>query len=442
MSTERITPFKDQLKVKLKEVQDGETEEVFHCDEEAHFLKPELGYGYNPLSLGQRISAEQMVGTYEIVRKLGFGGHSTVWLAKYSPLLSDSTTKTRFMAIKVLTVNFTTGCIYGQVFEIDSMQRITRANPKHPGYEHCLAMRDGFVSMSYHGPHLTIATDVLGSDTMNLQLRQPNSTFSVHVTKRIIKQILLALDYLHRDCGLVHRDLKPQNVMVCMNASDATIAKYLDENPATLYEPRYEPDLSPDPIITVRSQPLPDFGLDPSLDNIIVKLADYGENLPRIAIPLDKIVPGELCQPVMLRAPEVILGHTWSTPIDIWSVGCIVFEYLTGAPMFRLYESPSVSVTDSHLQRITEHVGPFPPSFLARCSRRGEYFDEHGELLRVKNERLIPQPIEDCLATYKHVDKNIITPAAAFIRRCLTIDPAARPSASDLLQDQWLRDVE
>ncbi|GLB44360.1 putative protein kinase domain containing protein [Lyophyllum shimeji] len=144
----------------------------------------------------------------------------------------------------------------------------------------------------------------------------------------------------------------------------------------------------------------------------------------------------------MLRAPEVILGHAWSTPIDIWSVGCIVFEHLTGAPMFRLYESPSVSVTDSHLQRIIEHVGGFSPSFLARCSWRGEYFDEQGELLRVKNEWLSPQPIEDCLALYKHVDKNAITPAAAFIRRCLTIDPSARPSASDLLQDQWLRDIE
>jgi len=72
-------------------------------------------------------------------------------------------------------------------------------------------------------------------------------------------------------------DVKPQNIMVSTNVSDATIAGYLDKNPAVLYEPRIEPDLSADPIITVKSQPLPDFGLDPTLIGLVVKLADYGE---------------------------------------------------------------------------------------------------------------------------------------------------------------------
>ena len=50
--------------------------------------------------------------------------------------------------------------------------------------------------------------------------------------------------------------------MVSTNVSDATIAEYLDKNSAVLYEARIEPSLSADPIITVKSQPLPDFGLD------------------------------------------------------------------------------------------------------------------------------------------------------------------------------------
>jgi serine/threonine-protein kinase SRPK3 len=129
-----------------------------------------------------------------------------------------------------------------------------------------------------------------------------------------------------------------------------------------------------------------------------------------------------------------------------------VFEQLTSATLFELYEP------DFHLQRIVEQIGDFPLSFLAGCRRRDQYFNEQGEdfftnipcmrkdlkifagkLLRVK--KLYPRSIEDCIAHYKRVDDNDIAPAATFIRRCLTIDPSARPSASELLQDEWLSDV-
>lgn len=35
-----------------------------------------------------------------------------------------------------------------------------------------------------------------------------------HIVKRIAKQVLEGLDYLHRECGIVHTDLKPENVLV------------------------------------------------------------------------------------------------------------------------------------------------------------------------------------------------------------------------------------
>ena len=60
-----------------------------------------------------------------------------------------------------------------------------------------------------------------------------------------------------------------------------------------------------------------------------------------------------------------------------------------------------------------------------------------GSLLRVK--QLVPLSIDEWLLAYRLMDENDIAPAAAFIRRCLTIDPAARPSALTLLDDEWLR---
>jgi serine/threonine-protein kinase SRPK3 len=117
---------------------------------------------------------------------------------------SNSTTEKHFLAVKVLTVNITAGIAYDKYWELSSARRITNANLNHPGYQHCLTLLDSFVCQSYHGPHISLVFDVLGSDMLSLQRTQPGRVFSLQITKRIIKQVLLALDYLHQHCGLVH----------------------------------------------------------------------------------------------------------------------------------------------------------------------------------------------------------------------------------------------
>lgn len=336
---------------------------------------------------------------------------------------------------RVLTVNATVGVLDGLLVEANSLRTIKSANPNHPGYRHCLHLYDATYDTSYHGPHICLVTNVLGANVNSLRRSQPNGqgVIRVAVTKRIIKQTLLALDYLHSQCNLVHTDLKPDNTLIYIDHEDAAVTRFLEETPSATYEPRIEPDLSPSPIITVKSQPLPNFGLREDASNLNICLIDYGHATPAQEHILKQV------QPTLLRAPEVILGHPWSTPVDIWSLGCLVFEYLTGVVLFKLWDSSFMSLEDVHLQRILEHIGPFPSSFLQACQRRPDFFDEQGSLLRVHN--LFPQAIEICLRAYKVMDEKEIAPAAIFIRKCLTIDPRIRPTASELLDDKWLKDV-
>ena len=109
-----------------------------------------------------------------------------------------------YVAVKILSPH-ATGCIVGSLSaEYDVFRRIESANPHHPGFLHCLAIQRCFTLYSPAGGHICFATDVLGPNMMSLRSSQPNQTFPVSVAKRIIKQILLSVDYLHRECGYVH----------------------------------------------------------------------------------------------------------------------------------------------------------------------------------------------------------------------------------------------
>lgn len=182
--------FKDlsSISVRINDKDDGEE---FLCDEEPHMLTPEQGCGYYPITLGQQLGE----GKLEIVRKLGSAGYSSVWLAR-----------TLGNAYVAVTVSATVGVLDGYIVEANSLRTVKSTNPNHPGYKHCLHLYDATYDNSYHGPHICLVTDVLGANISSLRRLQPNGAFPVAVTKRIIKQTLLAFDYLHRECDLMHTD--------------------------------------------------------------------------------------------------------------------------------------------------------------------------------------------------------------------------------------------
>ncbi len=55
-----------------------------------------------------------------------------------------------------------------------------------------------------------MAFEVLGPNLLTMIRQYNNLGLPVPVVKRIIKQILMGLDYLHRECGIIHTDLKPE----------------------------------------------------------------------------------------------------------------------------------------------------------------------------------------------------------------------------------------
>ena len=138
-----------------------------------------------------------------------------------------------------------------------------------------------------------------------------------------------------------------------------------------------------------------------------------------------------------------------------------LFECLTGASLIQVERTPTVDPVSVHLGRIAEHIGPFPANFLDKCTKRAEYFDEAGKALRrtvvihaahecrVGVLLRVPPPLpaagslESWFGGFLQIRETMseadVKATCAFMRRCLTIDPSARATAAQLLQDEWLR---
>eukprot|EP01086_Lenisia_limosa_P006636 TRINITY_DN25616_c0_g1_i1.p1 TRINITY_DN25616_c0_g1~~TRINITY_DN25616_c0_g1_i1.p1 ORF type:complete len:416 (-),score=57.04 TRINITY_DN25616_c0_g1_i1:67-1314(-) len=81
------------------------------------------------------------------------------------------------------------------------------------------------------------------------------------------------------------------------------------------------------------------------------------------------------------RAPEVILGQDWSYPCDIWSIGCILVELVTGRPIFNTHENLE------HLHMMEKYLGPIPLEFKKKSNPvLTKYFDDKWNLKPVTSK--------------------------------------------------------
>ena len=110
----------------------------------------------------------------------------------------------QYAAVKALTFNATACNVRGLLDEKSVLERIATADPEHPGYKHCLHLKNSFTAFSFHGPHTCLLTEPLGTSVKMLRMVLPKKVIPVWTVKRIIRQLLLALDYLHTKCDVIH----------------------------------------------------------------------------------------------------------------------------------------------------------------------------------------------------------------------------------------------
>jgi serine/threonine protein kinase len=135
--------------------------------------------------------------------------------------------------------------------------------------------------------------------------------------------------------------------------------------------------------------------------------------------------------PFTLRAPEILLAapsSSLTTKIDIWAIGCLAFEFLTGIPLFEepIFEAPQDALDDLLLQMF-ERLGPLP-------GRQCEQYLEEGQP---------PQTIETYFTKMKHpdIDSEEADTIINLLRSILKYDQETWPSAEQILKHHWFHEL-
>ncbi|KAI7943610.1 hypothetical protein MJO28_011138 [Puccinia striiformis f. sp. tritici] len=363
--------------------------------------------GYHPVEIGDRFDDKR----YQVIRKLGWGPSSTVWLAHDQQL-------DRHVSLKISK----SGTLFTEAAEaeIQFHERTSSANPAHPGHGHIASLFRHFKHEGPNGTHVCSVFEVLGETVT--ALRKLYKKVPPPIVQKIGRQILLGLDFLHRECGIVHRNLEPGNVLISIGEDvEGVIRSELKNPPQGGYNTKTS--------IPLKSTLAASSGISQADDydysNITVKIAGLScgtwiSNRSR---------EGIVCRPY--RSPELFIGAPWDQRVDIWGAGCSLGQLLTGEFVFEAYLYIS---EEEYMLQVIELVGPYPIEVL----KSGKYL--RNEITRmnkiISENRYNVFNLEDRFRFQHRFDKKL----TQCILRMLELDPSKRWEAKQLLDEKagWL----
>ncbi|KAF4553468.1 Protein kinase domain-containing protein 19 [Elsinoe fawcettii] len=373
--------------------------------------------GFHPVNLDDTFQ-----NRYRVIRKLGYGSYSTVWLA-------HDERQPRYVALKIMTAKSS-----GASTELDILQHLANAAKEDKRSDHIMGLLDTFVHEGPNGSHRCLVLEPMGPtaasmrETMPLKVvndDEPKHSFQevrrypLWMTRRMIKNALQGLAFLH-DNNVTHGDIQPGNILFPIQ-----------------------------PLETIAEEELRQ---DEGVRHSVFKLerVDGLQDLWTQRTFWTSQAPKETVTPVSLRAPESIVGHRPTTnAIDVWAAGCLLYEFLTGEALFVVmsFGLTREETDDDHICQLIDVLGPLPEDLKMAWPGLHRWYGPNGEALypyaeEDGEERFFYPSLETAFDEKKgdDVDKDQADEICKLIRTILRYEPAERSTAAELLKHPWFQE--
>uniref|UniRef100_A0A7N8X1J9 non-specific serine/threonine protein kinase n=1 Tax=Mastacembelus armatus TaxID=205130 RepID=A0A7N8X1J9_9TELE len=431
--------------------------------------------GYHHVKVGDLYN-----GKYHVIRKLGWGHFSTVWLAW------DIQVK-RFVAMKV--VKSAEHYTETAVDEIKLLRSVRNSDPDDPNRQMVVQLLDDFKISGVNGTHVCMVFEVLGHHLLKWIIKSNYQGLPLPGVKSIIRQVLQGLDYLHTKCEIIHTDIKPENILLSVN--EPYVRKLAAE--ATEWQRAGAPPPSGSAIKMSKNKKKKlkkkQKRQAELLEKCIMDLEEMEKTTEtreeededdedpqspkgRVCAPLRQVSFQELgneegegkqqtrqklvfeaffffliaffqhkhftedIQTRQYRSLEVLIGAGYSTSADIWSTACMAFELATGDYLFEPHSGEDYSRDEDHLALMIELLGKIPRHYALSGKYSQEYFTKRGDLKHIT--KLKPWGLLEVLIDKYEWPREEAECFTDFLLPMLELIPEKRATAAECLRHPWL----
>ena len=180
---------------------------------------------------------EILLDRYVIIQKLGWGHFSTVWLTKDLKYNSYVAMKVQKSAQHYLEAAYDEVEILDQVatnWKSEDWERSVEQFYKDDPHlkaclekygmsgdtSHCVQLLNSFIHHGPNGKHFVMVFEILGVNFLEIIKRYDYKGVPIPLVRKLTRQCLIGLDYMHRMCKIIHTDFKPENVVICLREDE------------------------------------------------------------------------------------------------------------------------------------------------------------------------------------------------------------------------------